>query len=96
VALNSSIETYELFESFWPRAVDNLDTVHDPKLVFSKTRKEMTWKNSRLFHALDPSEIEKIKQQPGKKSWKPGTIRRAMSCFATHGIRLLSRPSMIW
>lgn len=36
-----------------------------PKLVFSRTRKEVTWKNSRLFHELDPREIEAIKKQPG-------------------------------
>jgi dihydrofolate reductase len=80
-------KTYELFESFWPQAVDNSETARDPhgdgrqspairamgvwineatKLVFSKTRKDVTWRNSRLFHALEPSEIERMKQQPGK------------------------------
>jgi dihydrofolate reductase len=80
-------KTYELFESFWPQAVDNSETARDPhgdgrqssairamgvwineatKLVFSKTRKDVTWRNSRLFQVLDPSEIERMKQQPGK------------------------------
>ena len=36
------------------------------KLVFSKTRKEVTWKNSRLFRELDPREIDAMKKQPGK------------------------------
>ncbi len=37
-----------------------------PKLVFSRTLKEVTWKNSRLLHEFDPREIEAMKKQPGK------------------------------
>jgi dihydrofolate reductase len=36
------------------------------KVVFSKTRKDVTWKNSRLLHEIDPREIEAMKRQPGK------------------------------
>ena len=36
------------------------------KLVFSKTLKNVTWKNSRLIPAFDPREIEAMKAQPGK------------------------------
>ena len=77
--------TYEIFEGFWPHAVD--DSARDPhgpgrqspeirsmgrwineasKVVFSRTRKEVTWKNSRLLHEFDPREIETMKSQPGK------------------------------
>jgi len=35
------------------------------KLVFSRTRKDVTWKNSRLLHELDPAEIEAMKRAPG-------------------------------
>ena len=79
--------TYELFEAFWPHAVDDSPTSPDPhdagrrspeiramaiwlneatKLVFSRTLKEVTWKNSRLLHEFDPREIEAMKRQPGK------------------------------
>lgn len=79
--------TYELFEAFWPHALDDSPTSPDPhdagrlspemramaimlnetpKLVFSRTLKEVTWKNSRLLHTLDPREIEVMKRQPGK------------------------------
>jgi dihydrofolate reductase len=79
--------TYELFEGFWRRAVDNSPTVPDPhrpgqrsqehraiavalnemtKVVFSRTLKDVTWKNSRLLRELDPREIETMKGQPGK------------------------------
>ena len=36
------------------------------KLVFSRTLKKATWKNSRLLVELNPSEIETMKWQPGK------------------------------
>jgi dihydrofolate reductase len=36
------------------------------KLVFSRTLKDVTWKNTRLLHELDPSAIEAMKRQPGK------------------------------
>jgi len=79
--------TYELFEGFWPHAVDDSPAAPDPhgsgrrsqtiraqavwlsetaKLVFSRTRKDVTWKNSRLIHELDPAKIETMKRQPGK------------------------------
>jgi dihydrofolate reductase len=79
--------TYEMFESFWPHALDDTATAADPhsagrrspeiramavwinnaiKLVVSKTRKEVTWKNSRLLHDVDAREIDDIKRQPGK------------------------------
>jgi dihydrofolate reductase len=78
--------TYEMFEGFWPHALDDSATAADPhapgrrspeiramavwineavKVVFSRTRKAVTWKNSRLLHELDPREIESLKKQPG-------------------------------
>ena len=36
------------------------------KLVFSKSLKHATWKNSRVLHELNPREIETMKSQPGK------------------------------
>jgi dihydrofolate reductase len=38
----------------------------DTKIVISKTRKTVTWKNSKLLHTFDPKEIEALKKQPGK------------------------------
>jgi dihydrofolate reductase len=80
-------QTYDLFEKFWPHALDDSPTAPDPhgagrrspairamamwineaiKLVFSRTRKDITWRNSRLLHEFDPDEIEALKRQPGK------------------------------
>jgi dihydrofolate reductase len=36
------------------------------KLVFSRTMKDVTWRNSRLLRELDPREIETMKSAPGK------------------------------
>ncbi|MDB4948444.1 MAG: deaminase [Gemmatimonadetes bacterium] len=80
--------TYEMFESFWPRALDgdspDAEDPHAPgrrspelhamakwiddveKVVFSRTRKEVAWSNSRLLHGIDPAEIEAMKAGPGK------------------------------
>jgi dihydrofolate reductase len=35
------------------------------KLVFSRTLKDVTWRNSRLLRELDPREIETMKRQSG-------------------------------
>jgi len=35
------------------------------KLVFSRTLKEATWKNTRILRELDPREIEAMKKQSG-------------------------------
>jgi len=79
--------TYEQFESFWPKALDDSGTSPDPhhaghrspemraiavyindaiKVVISKSRKDVTWKNSRLLHEFDPRAIEALKREPGK------------------------------
>ncbi len=36
------------------------------KFVFSRTLKDVTWRNSRLLREIDPREIETMKGQPGK------------------------------
>jgi dihydrofolate reductase len=35
------------------------------KVVFSKSREEVSWRNSRLLREFDPREIEAIKNEPG-------------------------------
>ena len=36
------------------------------KLVFSKKRKEFSWKNSRLLGEFEPRKVAALKEQPGK------------------------------
>ena len=35
------------------------------KIVFSRTRKDVTWTNSRLLRTIDPREIERLKSEVG-------------------------------
>jgi dihydrofolate reductase len=84
--------TYQMFESFWPAALkdprtskDNRElaqNIHDAeKIVFSGTLKKVTWNNSRLVKEIDPEEIKKLKQEPGKDMviLGSGTIVQAMT-----------------
>ena len=36
------------------------------KIVFSKTLREPTWRNTRVFHELNPATVESLKREPGK------------------------------
>jgi dihydrofolate reductase len=79
--------TYDVFESFWPKAQADESTASDPhqsgrrtpnllamakwinsapKYVFSRTRKEVPWTNSRLIPELDARSVEALKSEPGK------------------------------
>jgi dihydrofolate reductase len=79
-------KTYEMFASFWPKAVES-SKAKDPhggaelsdqqrqmgnwlneatKIVFSKTMKEASWKNTRIVRQIDPGEIKAMKKQAGK------------------------------
>jgi dihydrofolate reductase len=79
--------TYDMFESFWPKALGDGPTAPDPhaagrrnpemhamavwineseKIVFSRTRQSVTWKNSRLIHDFDPREVAALREEPGR------------------------------
>jgi len=67
--------TYKIFEGYWPSAENNpsnedynlaLKINKMTKIVFSKTIKEVTWKNSVLKNEINPDDINRIKQQTGK------------------------------
>lgn len=98
--------TYDMFESFWPHALEQGKVASDPhrpgrtspalremavfineatKLVWSHTRKQVTWKNSRLLHEFDPRELEALKQQPGKNMMVFGS-GSLTSLLIAHGL----------
>jgi dihydrofolate reductase len=67
--------TYKIFESYWPAAAENpsapdydmaqkIDAA--TQIVFSKTLKEVTWRNSVLKKEINSDEIKKLKQGKGK------------------------------
>ncbi|MEJ5960857.1 dihydrofolate reductase family protein [Pedobacter immunditicola] len=60
-------KTYELMVGYWPSARGELAHFMNetPKIVFSRTLQELEW-NSSLRTAIDPEEINQLKQQSGK------------------------------
>lgn len=69
--------TYQIFEDFWPKAVNDpkmskedrkvaqiIDDIR--KIVFSKSLKEVTWKNSELYHDIDPEVVKQWKKDDGR------------------------------
>ena len=96
--------TYDMFESFWPHAVDDSDSSPDPhragrrnpelramatyineatKIVFSKTKEAVTWKNSRLLRDIDAGEIEALKREAGRDImlFGSGTVASTLSAL---------------
>jgi len=68
--------TYTMFENSWPQiakdpnAPEELHKLADEviqmtKIVFSRTRKEVTWENSKLFNGNLIEEVKKLKQGKG-------------------------------
>ncbi|MGH9194912.1 MAG: dihydrofolate reductase family protein [Acidimicrobiia bacterium] len=68
--------TYEQFESFWPGVAKDPNAPPElllfakpleamTKVVFSKTRDTVTWKNSRLVRDIVPRDIERMKREEG-------------------------------
>jgi dihydrofolate reductase len=77
--------TYDMFEAFWPHALDDPKTAKDPhadrrseelramavwinaatKIVVSRSRTEVTWRNSRILRELEPRAVEALKREPG-------------------------------
>jgi dihydrofolate reductase len=62
--------TYELMAAYWPTAppdeiADKMNSL--PKVVFSKTLKNVSWNNSRLVSSDDiEEEVSKFKEEPGR------------------------------
>ena len=70
--------TYQLMESYWPTVVKNptgnkpmdefavlIDNIS--KIVFSRTLKNVDWKNTQLKKEIIKEEVLELKQQAGKK-----------------------------
>jgi len=77
--------TYEMMKNWWPTpAARQMDPVmagvmnNSPKIVFSKRLKsvadEPNWKNIRVFHEIDPDEIQHLKRKENITILGSGTI----------------------
>jgi dihydrofolate reductase len=69
--------TYQLMESYWPTAADSpTATKHDldhsrwlnpaPKIVFSRTLRNVQWRNTRIVKDHLGEEIARLQKSPGK------------------------------
>lgn len=69
--------TYKLFEVYWPAALADPATSSDDrqiaqtiedieKIVFSKSIQDVSWKNTKLLHDVDPEEIKHWKESEGQ------------------------------
>ena len=69
--------TYRLMESYWPTAADSpTASKHDldhsrwlnpaPKIVFSRTLKNVHWQNTRIVKDHIGEEIVRLRKEPGK------------------------------
>lgn len=79
--------TYELFEDYWPNALKDPKTSSDDrqiaqtiedatKIVFSKTLKEVSWNNSKVFSEINPNNVNAWKEKEGRDAviFGSGTI----------------------
>jgi dihydrofolate reductase len=68
--------TYTMFENSWPNIAKDpnapeemhkmaAEVEHMTKVVFSQSRKDVTWENSRLFRGNLIEEVEKLKREEG-------------------------------
>jgi len=84
---------YEGFLGYWPKVKDDprasrndveisrwLDDI--PKVVFSRTLREVTWKNARLAKGGAVEEVAALKRAPGKDIIIQNSTRLAQSLLA--------------
>lgn len=84
--------TYQLFESHWPKVAEDPQAPEEArkiggelnemkKIVFSKTLKDVTWKNTRLVKRDLAEEVRKLKQGDGRDIviFGSGTIVRQLT-----------------
>jgi dihydrofolate reductase len=82
--------TYDLMAGYWPTpdALKNDHAIAEkmnslPKIVFSAGKEPAGWNNTKIFYEINPEEISKLKQGPGKDMiiYGSGTIVEAFTRF---------------
>ena len=100
--------TYQLMESYWPsvvkeptgeKATDEFAVAIDniQKIVFSRTLKNVEWKNSILKKELIKEEILELKQQSGKEIFvgSPGLIVALTQLELIDEYQLAIQPTIV-
>ena len=101
-------KTYQLMENYWPAIVKNptgnkpmdefaviIDNI--PKIVFSRTLKNVNWKNTILKREVNKEEILALKQQAGKHilAGSPGLIITLMQLNLIDEYQLCVQPIIL-
>jgi dihydrofolate reductase len=79
--------TYELFNGYWPKATGpDADRLNElPKIVFSRTLRNVEWNNSRVVRENAAEEVSRLKRQPGRDIALFGSANLA-STLIRHGL----------
>ncbi|HSE39660.1 MAG TPA: dihydrofolate reductase family protein [Acidobacteriota bacterium] len=100
--------TYQLMESYWPSVVKNptgnkptdefavlIDNI--PKIVFSRTLKNVDWKNTKLKKEFIKEEVLELKQQTGKNIFvgSPSLIVASMQLDLIDEYQLSVQPIVL-
>ncbi len=100
--------TYQLMESYWPTIVKNptgnkptdefavlIDNIS--KIVFSRTLKNVDWKNTKLKKEVVKEEVLELKQQAGKNilAGSPGLIVALMNLDLIDEYQLAVHPIVL-
>ena len=100
--------TYQLMESYWPTVVKNptgnkpedefavlIDNIS--KIVFSRTLKNVEWKNARVAKKSIKEEILELKQQPGKDIFvgSPSLIVAVLNLNLVDEFQISVQPTII-
>ncbi|MFL5740619.1 MAG: dihydrofolate reductase family protein [Flavisolibacter sp.] len=100
--------TYQLMETYWPsvvksptgnKAMDEFAVSIDniSKLVYSRTLKNVDWKNTELKNEINKEELLKLKQQEGRDilAGSPGLIVRLMQLDLIDEYQLCVHPVVL-
>ena len=93
--------TYEEFASYWPNATDGPIATQmngTPKLVASRTLREVTWQNARLLGDDVAAELTALKAGPGKDigiTGSPTLVRSLIAAGVLDELRLLIHPIVV-
>ena len=100
--------TYQLMESYWPLVLKNptgnksdddfavaIDNIQ--KIVYSRTLKNVDWKNTTLKNEMNKEEITAVKQQPGKPIFvgSPGLIIALMNLDLVDECQIMVHPTIL-
>lgn len=79
--------TYQVMASYWPSATDEVADLLNttPKVVFSRTLRNVEWSNTRLVTTNAEDEVAALKRQSGKDLFIFGSADLS-STFIHHGL----------